>query len=164
MKFEAIITFGVIETSLRNIRMSVDATQVVLELIPARILDQPGDPGDEPNEAIRRLIRGAKPIVEADEYLKLRFDHILAIAIDTDIDVDLFGGLHKDWSEAPRLYGEKSFYPLLEVKDSPWKSQLPDFRGRDDPHIRHLRAISMECSFDILGNFPEGEWISSTPA
>ena len=84
---------------------------------------------------------------------------VLAIAADTDIDVDLFGGLHEGWSNAPRLQDSQSYYPLLEIENSPWKEQLPEWRHRDDPAIKHFRAISAECSFDILGEAPSGVWM-----
>ena len=150
--------FGECSEPIRNIIFKIDGTELVLDLIPETILDEQSNHEDEPNLKIRELLRSSKPIVEAERFLRLEFEHILAVAVDTDIDVDLFGGLLNDWASAPRMPPKNTYYPLLEICDSPWKSQLPDHRGRDDPNIYHIKAISMECSFDILGLLPVGNW------
>jgi hypothetical protein len=153
----AMTQFGVLETPLRNIRFAVDGTALVARLIPERVTLETPKPGDFP-EALHKYFENARLVVEGPEMLVLTFEHVVAVAVDTDVDVDLFGGLHAGWKEAPKLPDSKSYYPLLEIADSHWKSQLPDFRGRDEPWLHHFRAISAECSLDILGTFPTGAW------
>ncbi|MEL6568984.1 MAG: hypothetical protein AAFQ22_11235 [Pseudomonadota bacterium] len=154
----AINQFGEFERPLRNIRFSVDGLSLEMRLIPERVLQESHKPDEQDSDSVKRLTRGASEILEGDRCLRLRFPFFLAIAVDTDIDVDLFGGLHADWRSAPRIKGRSSFYPLLEIVGSNWKQKLPDFRGRESNNIRHIRAISAECSLDILGEIGAGVW------
>ncbi len=159
MNYRRITEFGDHKAPLRNIIVKVDGTELILDLIPAITLDEPGNYEDEPNEILRELLLNSKPIIEGKHFLRLEFEHILAVAIHTDIDVDLFGGLQGDWHTAPKNPPTNSYYPLLELCNSSWKSQLPDYQGRDDKNIHHIRAFSMECSLDVLGFFPIGNWV-----
>ena len=154
--------FGVPTSGLRNIRCAIDGRRAVFDLVPERVL--PPDPAkaDHPDPMIRRLTEGASLVVEGPMALRLEFWRVLGLAADSDSDVDLFGGLQGDWSSNPRLNDSQTFfYPLLEIRSSPWKALLPEWRGRDDADIRHIRMISAECSYDVLGELGAGTWIDS---
>ncbi len=153
--------FGELTSALRNIRCNIDGRAGTFELVPERMLLADFDTGDERDPIVRRLIQGASRVVEGSLALRLEFSHVLAITADNDVDADLFGGLQADWGSNPRLPGSQSFYPLLEICNSGWKAQLPEWRRRDDPHVRHIRMISTECSFDVLGELVSGEWIAN---
>lgn len=135
MTINAVTDFGVFDKPLRNIRMYLDGVSIRTQLIPQLVLNKNVDLEGR-NEAERIILKDARPVVEGNTCLELNFELVLAIAVDTDIDVDLFGGLHEDWSDAPNLQNSHSYYPLLEITNSPWKAQLPDWRRRDDPTIR----------------------------
>jgi hypothetical protein len=109
---------------------------------------------------VRKVLPSALAVEEAT-LLRLRFSWLLGVAVDYDIDVDLFGGLGKTWEPAPRLPGRNEMYPLLEITDSPWKAQLPEWRARDNPDVRHIRMIGNITSFDVLGELESGEWIEN---
>lgn len=159
MAYKIIEHFGTLKTPLRNIISLVDGEALTLDLIPEIIEADSNEHLDEPREGIRALLQTSRAIVEAKQFLRLEFDYILAMAIEADIDADMFGGLHDGWKDAPLLHSTKSYYPLLEICDSKWKTLQPDYQGGDDENIRHIRVISLECSFDILGSFPEGKWM-----
>ena len=159
--------FGTFNCGLRNIRCQIDGRSAVFHLIPERL--SPPDPTDpaiarESDPTIRRMLVGASLVVEGDTALRLEFSHLMGIAVDTDIDVDLFGGLHHNSRDAPRLANKATYIPLLEIRKSAWKAQLPEWRRRDDPDIQHFRMISAECSFDVLGELSSGVWVDNTPA
>ena len=158
MKIVALTQFGTLDTPLRNVRFGVDGTSMFAELIVEQVIRKPRLVFNLGESTAQNVLHGGYPVVEGDRLLRLEFEYILAIAADTDIDVDLFGGLHEAWSDAPRLHSTKAFYPFLEIVDSPWKKQLPEHRGKDDPDIRHFRIISAECSVDLLATAPSGAW------
>lgn len=141
--------------------MKLDGTSAIFELVPELIVSNNNfDPNCEEIVPIKKLLKTASAIIESNNFLKIEFDTVLGIAVDTDIDVDLYGGLQKGWDTAPKIAGSNSYYPFLEIENSPWKKQLPNFRGRDEPDIKHYRLISWECSFDVLAWEPSGKWIS----
>lgn len=101
-KFIRLEQFGVLTSPLRNIRCSIDGTIGFFDLIPEEV--RPMNPDaipddvnfpDDPN--IRALYVGASRVVEGDKMLRLEFGRLLAVAADSDIDVDLFGGLQSNW-------------------------------------------------------------------
>ena len=162
MKIIRVTEFGDIPAPLRNIRAGIDGKQGVFDLVPERVLEPGAVPIDEPNPIIRKLLVGARPVVEGFSALRIVCDYLYAVAVDADVDVDLFGGLRANWSDAPRFEeGKPSFFPLLEIIASPWKAQLPEWRGRDRPEVRHIRMISAECSYDILGEPSRAHWIEN---
>lgn len=162
MKIIRVTEFGDIPAPLRNIRASIDGKQGVFDLVPERVLEPGAVPIDEPNPIIRKLLVGARPVVEGFSALRIEFDYLYAVAVDADVDGNLFGGLRANWSDAPRFEeGKPSFFPLLEIIASPWKAQLPEWRGRDRPEVRHIRMISAECSYDILGEPSRAHWIEN---
>jgi len=156
--FRAIEEFGSIDAPLRNIRFCVDRNTLTAELIPEVVLDEPVDLEGEDNPRVRAILRAGRPIVEGSRALHLRFDYILAVAVDADTHSDLFGGLHEGWNLAPRIVGSRAFYPLLEIHESAWKAKLVEELGPENPNWRHLRMISGECSLDVLGEMPTGAW------
>jgi len=158
MNFRKMTEFGILETGFRNAQMNVDFDLLVLKLIPETKLIGPSDLRREQNNTILKLLKSSQEVVEAKTCLHLSFEYIKAVAFDSDLDADLFGGLKKQWMEAPKVEGRSFIYPLLEILDSPWKAQLPEWRGRDDPDIKHVRAITAECSFDILAELTSGDW------
>jgi len=158
MKIVALTQFGTLDTPLRNVRFGVDGTSLFAELIMEQVIRKPRLVVNLEESATQNVLHSGYPVVQGNRLLRLEFENILAIAVDTDIDVDLFGGLHEAWSDAPRLQSTKAFYPFLEIVDSPWKQQLPEYRGKDDPDIRHFRIISAECSLDVLATTPSGAW------
>lgn len=162
MKITRNKSFGVIDKPLRNIRMNYDGHSAIFDLIPELIVSNNNfNPSTEVPLPLKRVLKVANEIIEANTCLRIEFDTVLGLALDTDIDVDLYGELHKGWEAAPKLKGSNSYYPFLEIQNSPWKKQLPDYRGKDNPEIKHYRLISSGGSFDILAWEPTGKWISS---
>lgn len=154
------LSIGVIDKPLRNIRMSFDGHAAVFDLIPQLVVSNNNfDPNLKPSP-LKNVLKDANEIIEANVCLRVEFDTILGLAMDADIDVDLYGGLYDGWETAPKFKDSNSFYPFLEILNSPWKKQLPDHRGRDNPEIKHYRLISSGGSFDILAWEPTGKWIS----
>jgi hypothetical protein len=153
--------FGLLAAGFRKIRCSIDGSRAVFELVPesdTEVTD--GDLVDASPEE-RRWIAGARRVIEGPLALRIEVHHLIAIAGDADVDADIFGGLHCNWRDAPKLPNSNVFYPLLEITNSPWKIQLPEWRRRDDPDVRHVRMISAECSYDILGEFGTGVWVAN---
>lgn len=104
-KLEPIRKYGAFDSPLRNIRLVLMGGDARFDLIPEAILDTPSDLSDEKDPAIRRVLEGTRLVVEADRFLRIHFDIIVALAGGTDEDVDLFGGLHQDWHDAPPIKG-----------------------------------------------------------
>lgn len=161
VKFEA---FGKLTSPLRNIRCHIDAHEAVFELVPEALRPPGPDPVDVTGipSPLVRVISSASLVLESERMLRIEIGELRGIAVDADVDIDLFGGLTGDGSEQPRLAGSTFFYPLIEIENSPWKAQLPDWRGRDDPDIRHLRMISATCSYDVLGEVLSGNWMPNS--
>lgn len=159
--FRAIEEFGCINAPLRNIRSSVDGNTLTAELIPEVVLDKLVDLPDDEDQGVRRILRGSRPIVEGSRALHLRFDYVLAMAVDADTHSDLFGGLHDEWHLAPRIVTSRAYYPLLEITESAWKAKLVEELGPENPNWRHIRMISGECSLDVLGEMPTGAWYAN---
>jgi hypothetical protein len=142
MKIVPITQFGELAAGFRNIRSQLDGEEGVFDLVVEKVVP-------------------SHLVVEGATLLRLRFSWLLAVAVDYDIDVDMFGGLGKTWLGAPRLPGGNTIYPLLEITDSTWKSQLPEWRARDNPDVRHIRMIGAIASFDVLGELESGEWLEN---
>lgn len=151
--------FGELEAPLRNIRTRTDGDRGVFDLIPEALLEPGTFEIDESNPIIRRIFDKGRLIVEGPTFLRIEFGWLLAIAGGEDVDEDLFGGLHANWTEAPRLSGSRSYYPFLEITSSPWKAQLPEWKGCNNPDVRHFRMISATASFDVLGELSSGVWL-----
>jgi len=155
--------FGTLRSGFRNIRCAIDGRRFVFELIPSVLLPPDTAQSENPDPLLRKLTRGASLVVEGSSALRLEFDDIHGMAVHADVDADLFGGIQSNWREAPYVVGSV-YYPLLEIMNSPWKAQLPDWRRRDDAAMRHIRMISDECSFDVLGELVSGTWIENVAA
>ena len=155
--------FGLLTTGLRNIRCDIDGRAATFELVPEQLLPPDVTTGGR-DPIVSLLTQGASRVVEGRLALRLEFSHLVALAADNDVDVDLFGGLQTNWAASPRLEGSRTFYPLLEIRNSAWKAQLPEWRRRDDPDVRHIRMISAECSFDVLGELVSGVWVANSHA
>lgn len=153
--------FGLLTSALRNIRCSIDGKRGVFDLVPEKLLPPDTAPLTETNPTLRRLQAGASLVVEGPTMLRLEFHSLLGMAVDADIDVDLYGGLHDNWRNTPKIGDKNTFYPLLEIRNSLWKAQLPEWRRRDDPGVKHIRMISAECSFDLLGELVDGTWLTN---
>lgn len=164
MKIVPITQFGELTAGFRNIRTQLDGEEGVFDLVPEQLLPAGSVESGETLPELKRLLNSSSLVVEGATLLRLRFSWLLAIAADYDIDVDLFGGLGKTWRDAPRLPGSNASYPLVEVTDSPWKAQLPEWRARDNPDVRHIRMIGAIVSFDVLGELESGEWLENPHA
>lgn len=160
MKIIRNVSIGVIDRPLRKIRMSFDEYAAVFDLIPERVVSNNNLDHNLKASPLKNVLKDANEIIEENVCLRVEFDTILGLAMDADIDVDLYGGLHDGWITAPKLKDSNSFYPFLEIVNSPWKKQLPDYHGRDNPEIKHYRLISAGGSFDILAWEPTGKWVS----
>ena len=158
MNFRKMTEFGILENGFRNAQMNVDFDTIVFKLISETKLIGPSDFRHENNQTISKLLKSSQEIIESKNCLQLNFDCVKAVAFDSDLGVDMFGGVHDGWMKAPKVAGKSFIYPLLEVLNSPWKAQLPEWRGRDDPDIKHIRAVTAECSFDILAELTSGDW------
>lgn len=164
MKIVPINDFGELTAGFRNIRARIDAETGVFDLVYEKLIP-PGSVGsDETHPALKRLQENSSLVVEGPTLLRVEFSWLLGVAIDYDIDADLFGGLWQNWKEAPRLQGSSVFYPFVEIKESPWKAQLPEWRARDNPDVRHFRMVSAVVSFDVLGELASGVWLDNPSA
>jgi len=164
MKIIRNTSFGVFKTPLRNIQMKFDGYAATFDLVPGLVVSNNNFDPNLKNSALQNMFKNANEIIESSDYLKVEFDTVLGLALDADIDVDLYGGLHQGWEAAPKFKNSNAIYPFLEIVDSPWKKQLPDHRGRDNPEIKHYRLISSGGGFDILAWEPTGKWVIASPS
>lgn len=158
MNIVPVTDFGLLTDGFRNIRMQTDAESGIFDLVPERLLEPGSADNIEQDPTLHKIVKGARLIVEGPTMLRVRFDWLIAVAGGSDVDADIFGGLHAGWRETPKLRHKSVYYPFLEIQSSPWKAQLPEWRGRDNPDIRHFRMISGAVSFDVLGELGAGEW------
>jgi len=163
MKIIRNTSIGTFKTPLRNIRLKFDGYAATFDLIPGLVVSNNNFDPNLKNSALQDIFENSNEIIESSDYLKVEFDAVLGLALDADIDVDLYGGLHDGWATAPKFENSNAIYPFLEMLDSPWKKQLPDYKGRDNPEIKHYRLISSGGSFDVLAWEPAGKWITSGP-
>lgn len=161
MKIVPINDFGELTAGFRNIRARIDGETGVLDLVSQKLIPTGSVESDEKHPAMKRLEENPSLVVEGPTLLRVEFNWLLAVAIDYDIDADLFGGLWHNWKEAPRLQGSRAVYPFVEFKESPWKAQLPEWRERDNPDVRHFRMVSAVVSFDVLGELTSGVWLNN---
>ena len=158
MTFKTVKDFGELKTPFRNILYRADGKSLEVDLIPECVQSEPARSEEEVDPVIRKITEGAKPVTEGNKLLRLSFEYILAIAADADTNMQLFGDLHSNWANTPRIPNSRWFYPILELTDSSWKKQTREEFGSDNSNWRHIRLISSECSIDVLGEMPTGQW------
>lgn len=92
---EKIERYGLLKSGFRNIRSRIDGISAEFDLIPEVSVpvgdDDPGIAG-LPHPLVANLMRGASRLIEGEAALRITFSYLMAVAVDTDIDVDLFGG------------------------------------------------------------------------
>lgn len=157
--FRSVTEFGAFKEPLRNIQMFLDGRSAAFYLIPEAISHEPPDLSEIDNPDLRSVLADTEEIIESATCLRLEFDWIYAVAIDSDVGGDLFGGVQSNWQEAPLLTPKGSYYPCLEILNSEWARKIPEWQVHPVWEVRHFRFISTECSFDILGPGPSGTWI-----
>lgn len=163
MKIVPIHNFGELAAGFWNIRANIDGDTGIFDLISEKLLPPGSVESDETHPVLKRLHDKSSLVVEGATLLRVEFSWLLAVAVDFDIDVDLFGDLWQNWQEmAPQMPGCAAFYPFVEIKESPWKARLPEWRARDNPDVRHFRMLSALVSFDVLGELASGAWLNNT--
>ena len=159
--YEAAAEINAFDAPLRNIRLHLNGTALTVDLIPSVVLDEPSniiDPKLSPE--INKILAGSRPVVEANRFMRVYFDVILAIAIQEEF-IKIIEILNKDLDSAPRLPDNRAPYPFLRVVNSEWKNSVPDYQGGDHLNLAHFRIVSMETCIDILGYFDKTEWLEN---
>ncbi|MCB2096107.1 MAG: hypothetical protein KDE05_00615 [Parvularculaceae bacterium] len=158
---ELITDFGVIGTKIRNIRLTLDGTELVAEIVPGEILERQfrNDLKGWPKE-MRDALKDTKPIVEAGRALRLQFDNVAA-AVAQEEFVSIVAELSTKVSAEQEIGERDPPFGIYRVKNSIWRKKLPEFEGGDNPYLEHFKLLSMECYVDILGVLVGGEWIAN---
>jgi len=149
--YEAAVEENALDSPLRNIRVHLNGTEATVDLVPSVVLDKPYktiNPDLSPD--INKVLAGSRPIIEANIFMRVYFNGILAIAIQEEF-IEIIKILNKDLKSAPRFSDGRAPYPFLRVVNSEWKCCLPDYQGRGDPNLTYFKIVSMETCVDILG-------------
>ena len=147
---------------LRNIRVHLDDTELILDLIPEMISSEVFTPPEGTSAPVISIQVGAREILEADSMLRLMLERIASVAIS-----DEFCDVHPVELETPlehwpRIGDTKAVYPVLEVRNSKWHTGLPDYQGGgSDGGMTHYRIVSLTTQIDVNGCEPTGEWMNN---
>lgn len=159
--YEPVIDPNEFATALKTIRLIFHGTYLVADLVPSVVLDQPTDilDPDWPPE-LNRVFAGSKPIIEADRCLRVRFESILAVAVEEEF-IELFDELKFQSKEIPLMPDQKACFPFIKVLNSKWKARIPEYQGGNNADLNHFKILSMDTCVDILGYFKNTEWIDN---
>ncbi|QYJ07123.1 hypothetical protein [Qipengyuania flava] len=165
-RYSPAVALETFASPLRNIKLSLDGTGLIADLIPSVTLDsevQIGGFSDDPDvEAELQSVFGkGRPIVEGDRVFRLEFDAVQAVVIQEEF-VDLFNVLAAELDNLPKIPDAKGAFPFLVAEESEWRSRLPDYQGGDDPELKHFKIFSMETQVDILGRLAGFEWVRNS--
>lgn len=155
--FEKVITDRMFEAPLRNVRALLNATSIYVDLIPEVISDSTFKPNRKELPEINSILDGTQEILEDSNFMRAHFTYIRAISIQDEY-VNIIKSTKYTNENIPQLKSDKACYPFLVVKNSDWKSRLPDYDGGDDPDVAHYKIYSMETHVDILGILEKTEW------
>lgn len=144
----------------------MDGTSLIVDLIPSIVLDEPitakdVEDDDPTSKALKKIINGARPIVEQNRCFRVRFDWVQSVVIQEEF-VELFEVLQTEIDAPPTILKGKGWFPFLEVENSKWRAALSDYQGGDVPDLKHFRMVSMETHLDVLGTLETTEWIDQT--
>ncbi len=148
--------FGEIAREVRNIRVELDGCYLIVDIVPAKVIGEIPEFQDPDrvietfDDALENILKNARPIVEADECLRIVFDRVQAVLIQEECT-----DLHEDMGVL------ETRYPFVEVENSIWRDRLEDFEGGDDRDLKHYSLFSMETHIDILGYLGAGRWIKN---
>lgn len=142
--------FGKLDEPFRNIRIVLDGTSAVLDLIPQKILERASQEElkDWSNE-VQKALKGTKPIVEADSFLRVEFENVQGLIVQ------------EEFIDKINLVGDRDELrdgTFATIVNSSWRASLEDFEMGDDPHLKHYRAWSYETRIDVLGILVDGKW------
>ena len=147
---------------LRNIRVHLDDTELILDLIPEMISSEVFMPPEGTSDPVKSIQVGAREILEGDSMLRLMFERIASVAIS-----DEFCDVHPVQLETPlehwpRIGDTKAVYPCFEVRNSRWHAGLPDYQGGGpDGDMTHYRIVSLTTQIDVIGFEPMAEWMNN---
>lgn len=147
----------------RNIRVQLDGTSAVIDLIPSVVLEKSPDViQQDPIPVLNEMLARSKPIVEGDFFMRVHFDWIHALVIQEEF-IELVDVCDLDLKNAPRMTpgDDRAIYPFLRVLNSEWKSNLADYEGGDDLQLDHFKMFSMETHIDVIGDIQNIEWLAN---
>jgi hypothetical protein len=148
-------------TPLRNIRLRLDATNLVADLVPSVVLDELAEVVHRDlNPELSQILAGTKPITDDSRFMRVHFDRLVAAIIQEEF-IDIVEETKLDLSGAQSLPSGKSIYPFLRVENSRWKQSVPDYQGRDHPDLAHFKIVSMETCIDLIAHLDHYEWIEN---
>lgn len=148
-----------ISTSLRNIKVHVNATDAAIDLIPALVLHSAPPPEHNPNlcAGLNNMLQKSKPVVEAATFLRVYFENLATILIQEE-RLDLIKDPGDKKRDYPLLPDGIYVYPFLKIENSTWKKQVPEWWREIISDCTHFRMISDETCVDILATLKEYEW------
>lgn len=145
---------------LRNLRLQLDGTTVVVDLIPSVVLNEPTEDYYPDIPGLDKILSNARPIIESRRFMRVHFSSVLAISVQEEF-VNIAGVLKFDLGDLPKFFDGRTPYPFLHVVNSWWKSRLPDYQGRDTPDLKHFKILSMETCIDLIGYLEKTEWCNN---
>ncbi|MEL6857927.1 MAG: hypothetical protein AAFO74_06045 [Pseudomonadota bacterium] len=145
--------FGKLDEPFRNIRVVLDGTSAVMDLIPRKILERVNQEElkDWPRE-VQKALKGTKPIVEADSFLQVEFENVQGLIVQ------------EEFIDKINLVGDRDELrdgTFATIVNSSWRARLEDFEMGNNPHLKHYRAWSDETRIDVLGVLIEGKWMQN---
>jgi len=154
-KYKAVTQFGSFVGPLRNIRLTVDEMSLTVDLIPSASGNE-YVVSDE-TYAVESILKGTSEVTESTRFLRLEFDQIAGLTVHEEFVEHVC--FSEGDTELPKIGDSKAVWPLQIVEESPWKKELPDYRGGDDDDMQHFRIFSMTTYVDVLAFTPTGEWM-----
>lgn len=151
---ERVREFGDLEGPFRNIRLVVDGTSAVLDLVPRKILERTRL---RDLKGLPRKIQNAlkdtkpKPIVEADTFLRIEFANVQGLIVQ------------EEFIDKITLVGDRDELrdgAFAKIVNSAWRATLEKYEMGDNPHLDHYRTWSDETRVDVLGVLVGGKWMA----
>lgn len=135
-------------SSLINLRLNLDGTDAIVELIESHDTGETGEIPEDADPALKKILSQSTLITSSGRFTRLRFYDVQAIVIQ-DESRDIVDVIKSDLNLFPRLPIGVT-YPFMKVVNSRWKKILPDYQGGDDPDIQHFKIVSMKTCIDVL--------------
>jgi len=136
----------------RSVRVLSEDSHLCVDVVPAFS----GPPKTVLTDDDLPIIKGARPILQADRFLRLKFSYAVGVSYVEE------GRPHAaEWDGEIKQHFRNELRPIYIVEDSPWRAKLQDWQGGDDQEIKHFGIISLTNEVDVLGIFDRAFWLSN---
>jgi len=153
-KFIPVVGLDTINVPLTNIRLHLDGTHLVVDLIPSVL----GEVHIERIDGLtsQEVLASMREYQDADHFVRVHFYPIWAIAL-TEESIEIFDDLEPRIADIPKLPNSGWAFPFLRVENSRWRTRIREDIREDNPDLQHFMILSMATCIDVLGHMEKFE-------